>query len=226
MPSDVPAEDNINQPVGPGSVASAEAIGVALDNAVMFGVGSPASYPPGGIVSAAYSASIGISTTGGDAVNLVSQAMSAVEVQGVSVLKTHAVNLVVKGALRGMRTRAALCSWGRPGHKRRGQAISAYRHAYVSFPARRFDFITGGWNSHDHRRSLGYGTEISAAGVIAGDAGKVIISGFANSVLTDEGLGVGSAARSSSRILVTAVEARMPFASAAIMRSQYGLMLR
>ena len=57
----------------------AEAIGVAVDNAVMFGVGAPASYPAGGMVSAAYATPVGTGAVGDDAAAIINAAMSAVE---------------------------------------------------------------------------------------------------------------------------------------------------
>ena len=160
----------------------AEAIGVALDNAVMFGVGSPASYPPGGIVAAAYSTNIGTGGTDSDAADLVNLAMSAVEVQGVNVTG-HAADLVVKGALRGVRDKnGALLMGTQQVTDDVIQTIYGVPAAYVSFTQPIPDLITGGWNNLiiGVRSDIRY--EINPAGVIADGTGKVIISGFTDNV--------------------------------------------
>lgn len=160
----------------------AEAIGVALDNAVMFGVGSPASYPAGGIVAAAYSTNIGTGADGDDAADLVNLAMSAVEVQGVNVTG-HAADLVVKGALRGVRDKnGALLMGTQQVTDDVIQTIYGVPASYVSFTQPIPDLITGGWNNLiiGVRSDIRY--EINPAGVIADGSGAVIVSGFTDNV--------------------------------------------
>jgi HK97 family phage major capsid protein len=75
----------------------AEAIGVALDAAVFWGVGAPASYPVGGVNAVATAVAAGV-----DAVDTINQAMAAVEAGGISVTG-QAADITVRSTLRGVR---------------------------------------------------------------------------------------------------------------------------
>jgi HK97 family phage major capsid protein len=153
----------------------AEAIAVALDDAVFFGVGAPATWPAGGIANPLYSTAV---PPGDDAVDTVNLAMSAVESQGLNVTG-HAADLTVKGALRGVRDAngALLMGTAQVGSKQM-DTIYGVPAMYTSFSDITSDFFTGAWGNLiiGVRSDIRY--DMNPAGVIADDAGKVVISGW------------------------------------------------
>jgi HK97 family phage major capsid protein len=156
----------------------AEAIGVALDAAVMFGTGAPASYPVGGINSTNYCTAVGTGAAGDDAAAIVNLAMSTVEQTGVAVTG-HAADLVVKGALRGVRDKNnALLMGYEQINANAIPTIYGVPVAYNSFTTLTPDFFTGGWQNLiiGVRQDIRY--LIEPAGVIADGTGKVLVSGF------------------------------------------------
>jgi HK97 family phage major capsid protein len=157
----------------------AEAIAYALDDAVLFGVGAPGSFPVGGIIAAAYSQVV---ANGIDAVDGINQAMSLVEAEGITVLG-HAADLVVKGALRGVRDAngALLLGETQVGQVTR-PAIYGVPAIYNPWSRQNPDFITGGWEflMLGVRQDIRYTMDPNA--VIADANGAVVVSGFQDNV--------------------------------------------
>ena len=151
----------------------AEAIAIALDDAVLFGTGAPATFPTGGINAMALATG-----TGTDPLDTVNQAMSAVEAQGLAV-NGSAADLVVKGALRGVRdaTGALLLGFTQV-DGRQVQTLYGVPITYTQFGTVPPDYFTGDWNACiiGVRQDIRYAMDPSA--VIADDTGKVVISGF------------------------------------------------
>jgi HK97 family phage major capsid protein len=158
----------------------AEAIGYALDDAVLFGIGAPGSYPTGGIVSNTYSSAI---ANGIDAVDGINQAMSAVELQGLNVTG-HAADLLVRGRLRGVRDANGALLLGET------QVDQYVRPAIYGLPTEYHpwsqvtvaDFITGSWGflQVGVRQDIRYTMDPNA--VVADNNGAVIVSGFQDNV--------------------------------------------
>lgn len=157
----------------------AEAIGAALDDAVLFGTGAPPSYPVGGIVSNTFSQAVAAGT---DAVDAINQGMSLVEAQGLGVTG-HAADLTVKGRLRGVRddTGALLLGVTQADEGAR-QSIYGLPASYTSWPRITTDLITGAWNylMIGVRQDIRYTMDPNA--VIADANGAVIVSGFQDNV--------------------------------------------
>ena len=157
----------------------AEAIGYALDDAVLFGVGAPGSYPAGGIIAALFSQPV---ANGTDAVDGVNQAMSLVESEGINVTG-HAADLVVRGALRGVRddTGALLLGETQVDQVSR-PTIYGLPASYNPWSRQSPDFITGGWQFLiiGVRQDIRYTMDPNA--VIADNNGAVVVSGFQDNV--------------------------------------------
>jgi HK97 family phage major capsid protein len=152
----------------------AAAIGHAVDDAVLFGTGAPASFPAGGVV-----AGLTPVAAGTDVVDQVNVAMSQVEATGLPVTGS-AADLKVKGAFRGVRdtTGALLLGFG--------QADTGSFETLYGVPIEwtllnhaTIDFITGDWTKLiiGVRQDIRY--EMSDSGTIYDPATKaVIISAF------------------------------------------------
>ena len=157
----------------------AEAIGAALDAAVIFGTGAPPSFPVGGIVANTFSDPV---TTGTDAVDAINQGMSLVEAQGLAVTG-HAADLTVKGRLRGVRddTGALLLGVTQADQETR-QSIYGLPASCTSWPLVTTDLITGAWNylMIGVRQDIRYTMDPNA--VIADAQGAVVVSGFQDNV--------------------------------------------
>jgi HK97 family phage major capsid protein len=159
----------------------AEAIGLALDDAVIFGTGAPPSYPTGGIVSPTFSQVV---AAGSDAVDAINQGMSLVEAEGLGVTG-HAADLTAKGRLRGVRddTGALLLGVTQADQATR-PTIYGLPASYSSWPqtSTATDLITGAWNylMIGVRQDIRYTMDPNA--VIADAAGQVIVSGFQDNV--------------------------------------------
>ena len=155
----------------------AEAIAVAIDEAILFGIDAPSSFPVGGVVGNATG-----DVAGADAVDMVNNAMSAVEGQGLNVTG-HAADLLVRGILRGQRDLNNALLLGET-QVDSGTVPTLYGVpiAYSSFSVADPDFITGNWASLliGVRQDIRYNMDPSA--VIADDAGKVVISAFQDNV--------------------------------------------
>lgn len=152
----------------------AEAIAVAVDDAVLWGTDAPATFPAGGIVAGAATAAPGI-----DAVATINNAMSLVEGQGLRDTGS-AADLTVQGMLRGVRDAAGALLLG-PADVSSGGLSTLYGVpiAYSSFPADApVDLVTGDWTKLliGVRQDIRY--QLSSEGVVADDTGKVVISAF------------------------------------------------
>lgn len=154
----------------------AEAIGIALDSAVLFGTNAPATFPAGGVNAVATAVAPGV-----DAVDTVNQAMGAVEGQGLPV-NGHAADLGTKQVFRGVRaTTGELLLGTTQAGDLTVPTLYGVPIGYSSFPtvdATHADFFTGDWNALilGVRQDIRYSMDPSA--VIADATGKVIISGF------------------------------------------------
>jgi HK97 family phage major capsid protein len=155
----------------------AEAIALALDAAVLWGVGAPATYPAGGLNAVA--APIAAATS--DALETVNQAMEAVEGQGLPVTG-HAADLVVRGVLRGVRANTGELLLGTT---QAGDSVIPSLYgvpiSYASFTqtgGTNADFFTGDFRNLiiGVRQDIRYALDPSA--VVADSTGKVLISGF------------------------------------------------
>ena len=161
----------------------AEAIAVALDDAILFGLDAPATFPrpspagTGGLMHNDYSTAIPAAGTT-DAVDIVNRAMGAVEGQGLNVVG-HAADLMVKASFRGVRdeTGALLLGTEQAGTGQRN-TLYGVPIAYNSWSTRTNNFLTGAWNNLliGVRQDIRFAMDPNA--VIADDDGKVIISGF------------------------------------------------
>lgn len=157
----------------------AEAIAYALDDAVLFGVGAPPSYPTGGLVSNAFSTNVPNAV---DAVDGINEAMSLVERQGVAVTG-HGADLAVRGALRGVRdANGALLLGETQVDQITRPTIYGLPASYNPWSRSTPDFFTGGWRFLliGVRQDIRYTMDPNA--VIADNNGAVIVSGFQDNV--------------------------------------------
>ena len=153
----------------------AQAIAVALDNAVIWGVGAPASYPTGGIADPAFSTVV---TTGTDPLDTVNAAFGAVEAQGLPVTGADA-DLVVKAALRGVRdTNGAFLLGPQQAESAAPNSLYGVPLMFTLISQQAQDFIAGDWDAlmMGVRQDISYDT--STDGIIADDTGKVLVSAF------------------------------------------------
>lgn len=153
----------------------AEAIALAFDDAVFWGVGAPPTYPTGGLASFA----IDVAPGDGDAISTVNEAMSAVEAEGLAVTG-HAADVAVQGALRGVRDATGAFLLG-ASQTQSGSINTLYGLpiAYSQFSTEATgDFITGAWRylMIGVRQDIRF--QFSTDGVLADDTGKVVVSGF------------------------------------------------
>jgi HK97 family phage major capsid protein len=153
------------------------AIGTALDNAVLFGTGAPATFPTGGVTAAAYCQSI---ADGTDALDTVNLAMGAVEAQGLRNTGMSA-DISVQGALRGVRDSTGAFLLNNPVASGSGTVSSLYGVPIVfgEYPVgQTTDFVTGNWNAViiGVRQDIRY--DMSDQGVLADTDGKVVVSAF------------------------------------------------
>ena len=154
-----------------------DALSLAVDNAVLFGTGAPATWPVGGIASDTYSTLI---PAGSDPLDTVNTAMGEVEAQGLPVTG-HDADLAVKAALRGVRDNNGALLLGPSQIANAGQANDLYGVPVVwgQYPnAATINFFTGDWDALTIgvRQDIRY--DIDSSGVIADAAGKVLVSAF------------------------------------------------
>jgi HK97 family phage major capsid protein len=162
----------------------AEAIGVAVDDAMLFGAAgaTPPTFPAGGVAGAAQ---IVDPAGADDVVDAVNQAMGLVEADGLAVTG-HAADLVVKGRLRGVRdqTGALLLGTEQAGQTARPTlygvpiAYNPFTQLGVAAP----DFITGAWQYLiiGVRQDIRF--KIDPSGVILGATTAASVSGFQDNV--------------------------------------------
>jgi HK97 family phage major capsid protein len=162
----------------------AEAIGVAVDDAMLFGAAgaTPPTFPNGGVAGAAQV----VDPAGADdVVDAVNQAMALVEADGLAVTG-HAADLVVKGRLRGVRdsTGALLLGTEQAGQTARPTlygvpiAYNPFTQLGVGAP----DFITGAWQYLiiGVRQDIRF--KLDPSGVILGTTTANSVSGFQDNV--------------------------------------------
>jgi HK97 family phage major capsid protein len=162
----------------------AEAIGVAVDDAMLFGAAgaTPPSFPTGGVAGVAQVVN---PATASDAVDAVNKAMALVEADGLAVTG-HAADLVVKSRLRGVRdeTGALLLGTEQAGQTARPTlygvpiAYNPFTQLGVAAP----DFITGAWQYLiiGVRQDIRF--KIDPSGVIFGTTTTNSVSGFTDNV--------------------------------------------
>jgi HK97 family phage major capsid protein len=157
----------------------AEAIAVAIDNAILFGVGAPATFPrpgAGGLTHNDFSNPV--PAVGLDAVDGVNQAMALVEAQGIAV-SGHAADLITKSVLRGVRSgTGALLLGDEQVNGRQVPTLYGVPIVYQPWSNLAYDFITGGWQNLvvGLRQDIRY--NLDPSGVVTGNTGQVILSGF------------------------------------------------
>jgi len=159
----------------------AQAIAMALDGAVIFGVAAPASFPAGGIMAAATPVNAGI-----DAIDSVNKAMAAVEGQGLNPTGDVA-DLTVRSRLRGLRAttnelilgEVSVGEYSLPSLYGVPVVYTPFQGKTGVAPA---DFLTGDWNWAvlGVRSDIRYVMDPSA--VIADASGVVQVSGFQDNV--------------------------------------------
>jgi HK97 family phage major capsid protein len=156
----------------------AQAIAVALDGAVFFGTGAPASWPAGGIASVA----VPVVPTGLTADVILNKMMSQVESQGLAP-DGHALDIGERGTLRGLRTTTGeLLFTDVPTGQYDMPQIYGLPVAYVPFTSASPKAFTGDWDYLilGVRQDIRY--EINPSGVIADASGVVQVSGFQDDV--------------------------------------------
>jgi HK97 family phage major capsid protein len=163
----------------------AEAIGVAVDDAMIFGtVGTPTSFPAGGVNGAAQTVDPAAAE---DVVDAVNKAMALVEADGLAVTG-HAADLVVKSRLRGVRdsTGALLLGTEQVGQMQRptlyGVPVAYNPFTQIGPAPTLADFITGAWQYLiiGVRQDIRF--KIDPSGVILGSTTGNSVSGFQDNV--------------------------------------------
>jgi HK97 family phage major capsid protein len=159
----------------------AQAIGVALDGAAIFGVAAPASFPVGGVMGAAT-----VVNTGLDAIDSVNLAMAAVEGQGLTP-SGNVADLPVRSHLRGLRATTNELILGMTSiEDYEVPSIYGLPTSYTPFQGKTglhpADFLTGDWSWAvlGIRQDIRYLLDPSA--VIADASGVVQVSGFQDNV--------------------------------------------
>jgi HK97 family phage major capsid protein len=159
----------------------AQAIAMALDGAVLFGLNAPASFPVGGLMAAATAVNAGL-----DAADTVNKTMAAVEGQGLSP-DGSASDLPNRSLLRGLRATTNELILGTLSiDNYEVPSIYGLPVSYIPFQnkqgANPADFLTGDWDYAilGVRSDIRYLIDPSA--VIADSAGVVQVSGFQDNV--------------------------------------------
>ena len=153
---------------------AASAMALAIDAAILFGDGAPASFPAGGVVGNL----AGIVPQDPDLAEGVNQAMALVEETGL-VPNGHASRVGVRAALRGLRD-----ANGNPIYLpalQQGGVDTLYGVPIaftLGWADDTVDVITGDWTKLLIGVRSDIRFEFSTQGVIADDAGKVIVSAF------------------------------------------------
>jgi HK97 family phage major capsid protein len=159
----------------------AQAIALALDGAVLFGVNAPASFPVGGLMAAAAPVN-----AGSDAIDTVNKTMGAVEAQGLSPTGS-ASDLPNRSLLRGLRATTGELILGTISVDNYAvPSIYGLPVSYIPFQGKSgatpADFLTGDWAYAilGVRSDIRYLIDPSA--VIADASGVVQVSGFQDNV--------------------------------------------
>ena len=158
-----------------------QAIALALDGAVLFGVNAPASFPVGGVMAEA----VGVNA-GSDAVDTMNKTMAQVEAQALNPTG-HASDLTNRALVRGLRATTGELIFGTTQIDNYSiPSIFGLPVAYVPFQGKSgaapADFLTGDWAYAilGVRSDIRYLIDPSA--VIADSAGVVQVSGFQDNV--------------------------------------------
>lgn len=151
-----------------------QAIALALDDAVFYGVGAPATFPTGGVSAVAATV-----TATEDAVETINMGMSKVETQGLAVTG-HAADLAVRGELRGVRANTGELLLGQAQAEGYSQpTLYGLPISYVPFTSfATIDFFTGAWQYLVIGVRDDIRFDMNPAAVIADSAGKVVVSGW------------------------------------------------
>jgi HK97 family phage major capsid protein len=156
----------------------ASAIALALDQAVLWGVNAPASFPVGGVTAAAY-CQTATTVAGDDAATRTNNAMALVEKEGLAV-SGHVADVTVQAKLRNIRDNMGAFLLGPSAVQNSGlQSFWGYPIMWDQFPpAETENFITGAWDALQIgvRQDITYA--ISDQAVIADGAGTVLVSAF------------------------------------------------
>jgi HK97 family phage major capsid protein len=163
----------------------AEAIGVAVDDAMLFGLAgaTPATFPNGGVAGAAQVVN---PANADDVVDAVNQAMALVEADGLAVTG-HAADLIVKSRLRGVRdsTGALLLGTEQVGQTQRPTiyGVPVAYNPFTQLGATVPDFITGAWQYLiiGVRQDIRF--KLNPSGVILGTTTANSVSGFQDNVV-------------------------------------------
>ena len=158
-----------------------QAIALALDGAVLFGVNAPASFPVGGVMAEA----VGVNA-GTDAADTVNKTMGQVETQGLSPTGS-ASDLPNRSLLRGLRATTGELILGTTSiDNYQVPSIYGLPVSYIPFQGKTggnpADFVTGDWGYAilGVRSDIRYLVDPSA--VIADASGVVQVSGFQDNV--------------------------------------------
>jgi HK97 family phage major capsid protein len=159
----------------------AQAIGQALDAAVIFGLNPPASFPVGGVMGAAAAVNAGL-----DAVDSINKAMGAVEAQGLNP-DGGVGDLPVRSRMRGLRATTnelilgttSIDDYEMPTIYGMPVSYQPFQNKQGASPA---DFLVGDWDWAvlGVRSDIRYLIDPSA--VIADASGVVQVSGFQDNV--------------------------------------------
>jgi len=159
----------------------AEAIARALDDAVLFGIGAPASFPVGGVLGRAVAVN-----AGSDALDTVNKCMAQVEGQTLDVTG-HCASRTARSLFRGLRaTTNELILGSTQIEDYQVQTVYGSPITYVPWHyttgAAPATFVTGNWKYCviGVRQDIRF--EINPSGVIADAAGVVLVSGFQDNV--------------------------------------------
>ena len=159
----------------------AEAIAVAVDGAMLYGVNAPASFPTGGVRAEAVAVNAGT-----DAVDTLNKTMAQVEGQGLTVTG-HAADITTRSLFRGVRATTGELILGTT--QVDGAEVPALYGSQVTYtpfqnktginPA---TLISGNWANLivGVRQDIRY--QLDPSGVIADAAGVVVVSGFQDNV--------------------------------------------
>jgi len=158
-----------------------QAIAVALDGAVIFGLNAPASFPIGGIMAEAVPVNAGL-----DAIDTINKTMAQVEAQALNPTG-HASDLTNRALIRGLRATTNELIFGTTQiDNYQVPSIYGLPASYIPFQnkqgANPADFVTGDWGYAilGVRSDIRYLVDPSA--VIADSAGVVQVSGFQDNV--------------------------------------------
>jgi len=157
----------------------AEAIGLTLDKAVLFGTDAPATYPTGGVVAGLTAAK---PPAGGDLLDAINAGMGSVEASGL-MPNGAAANITVASLLRGLRDKNG--AFITQGPKEAGALGSVWGMPLgytIDWTSTAGDLLVGDWS----KLVVGVRQDISFAlsteATIFDDAGEVVHSAFQDDV--------------------------------------------